>query len=209
MSQTQTTGNSQSQFDYSCQLQDLDDSSNFSVQENAAELNMLSTATEALNQEDSTEFSNSNAIFAHQQSSEKHTPKRTEHGNGDVAHKKQSADCCTDNYLQTSLTSLIAQRKFQNNMIRLNASDIQQVMRLKPNYLKFSIAQAIHIVEPFTFVISIPLACHSVTCIHFTHNCSLHKNDITSYPMNLMINIPRFKLIQFKWNTTTKHNQHI
>ncbi|KAA6320048.1 MAG: hypothetical protein EZS28_054739, partial [Streblomastix strix] len=32
---------------------------------------------------------------------------------------------------------------------------------------------------------------------------------LATYPMNLMINIPRFKLIQLKWNTTTKHIHHI
>ncbi|KAA6367696.1 MAG: hypothetical protein EZS28_036777 [Streblomastix strix] len=147
---------------------------------------MLSTATEALNQEDSTEFANSKVIYAHHQSSEKHHSKSTEHKNGDVAHEKQSAVCCTNNYLQTSRTSQIAQIKFQNNMIRLIPPDIQHAMRLKPNYLKFSTARAIHTVAPFTFVIAIPLACHSVASIHFTHNCSLHKNyqNLSLYSSN-------------------------
>ncbi|KAA6398519.1 MAG: hypothetical protein EZS28_005957 [Streblomastix strix] len=178
MNQSQTTRNQRSQFGVNCKLLYLDDSSNLSEQQNAVELNMLSTAAETLNKEDSTEFANNKVIFAHQQSSKKHIPKRTEHGNSKIAHEKQSAVCCTDSYLQTSRSSCIAQSQFQNNIIRLIPPDIQHVMRLKLNYLKFCSSRAIHTIAPFTFDVAIQLACRSVSCIHFKRNYSSRKNNI-------------------------------
>ncbi|KAA6382935.1 MAG: hypothetical protein EZS28_021539 [Streblomastix strix] len=137
MSQSQKTKYSLSLPDYSYKLKTLDGSLNLSEQENAVENNMLSTATDALNQEDSTEFTNGKVIYTHHQTSVVLKPKYTEHRKGEIAHEKQSAVCRTDNYTGTSQTSLIAQRKFQNNIIGLNPPDIQQVQRLKFNYSKF------------------------------------------------------------------------
>ncbi|KAA6367062.1 MAG: hypothetical protein EZS28_037412 [Streblomastix strix] len=91
MSEAQTIRYSLSQPDYSYKLKALDGRLNLPEQENAVENIMLSTATEALNQEDSTEFTNGKVIFTHHQTSDVHKPKYAEREKGQVAHEKQSA----------------------------------------------------------------------------------------------------------------------
>ncbi|KAA6381868.1 MAG: hypothetical protein EZS28_022605 [Streblomastix strix] len=91
MIQSQKTKYSLSQLDYSYELKALDDNLNLSEQENAVENNMLSTATGALNQEDSTVFTNIKVIYTHQVTNKKHSTKHTEHQNGEITPEKQYA----------------------------------------------------------------------------------------------------------------------